>query len=112
MADQVGLKGKRDGGDFDEYPEDLKEDYFHLCSWINELAQKYKEKIRIEIIGVQTFCGLFKSIRYWTQTYPTFIVNKREKYTGRNKSQLDLIIQRHLASSSLSQRNDTQPSQA
>ena len=99
MTDQVGLEGKRDGRDFHEYPEDLKEDYFHLCSWINELAQKYGEKIRIEIIGVQTFCGLFKSIRYWTHTYPTFIVNKREKYAVGDKSQLDLIIQRHLASS-------------
>jgi hypothetical protein len=99
MTDQVGLEGRRDGGDFDEYPEDLKEDYFHLCSWVNDLARKYKDKIRIEMIGAQTFCGLFKSIRYWTQTYPTFIVNRREKYTGRDKSHLDVIIQRHLGHS-------------
>ncbi len=95
----MGLKGKWDEGDLNEYPEEVKEDYLSLCDWLNELAQKYGEKIRIEIIGVQTFRGLCKSIRYRTQTYPTFIVNKREKYIDGDRSQLDLIIQRHMASS-------------
>lgn len=92
----MGLVGKRDEVDFNEYPEEMKQDYLFLCSWINELAQKYREKIRIEIINVSSFRGLFKSIRHWTQTYPAFIVNRKEKYMGRDKSQLDLILQSHL----------------
>jgi uncharacterized protein YfbU (UPF0304 family) len=99
MTDQVGLKGNRDGGTFDEYPEELKEDHLRLCKWLNELAQKYKEKVRIEIIDPQSFRGFYKSIRYRTQTYPTFIVNKREEYTDADKSQLDLILQSYLARS-------------
>jgi hypothetical protein len=92
----VGLKGKRNEGDFNEYPEELKEDYLYLSGWINELAQKYGEKIRIEVIDARTLRGFYKSIRYRTQTYPTFIVNRREKYTDPDKTQLDLIIQSHL----------------
>ena len=99
MTDQVGLRSKRDAGDLDEHPEDVKEDYLHLCSWINEIAQKYKEKIRIEVIDPRTLRGLYKSIRYWTHTYPTFIVNRREKYTDGDKSQLNLILQNYLARS-------------
>ena len=96
MADQFGLREKRDEGDLNDYPEDVKENHLLLTNWLCELAQAYKEKIRIEIINVSSFRGFFKSIRFWTQTYPTFIVNKKQKYTGSDKSQLDLILQKHL----------------
>jgi len=95
----VGLTGKRDEVDLNEYPEDVKDDYNLLSSWLCELTQKYREKIRIEIINVSSFRGFYKSIRHWTQTYPTFIVNKREKYSGSDKSQLDLILEGHLGRS-------------
>ena len=95
----MGLKEKRDEGDFNEYPEELKEDYRHLSAWINELAQRYGEKILIDVIDARSVRGFYKSIRYRTQTYPTFIVNRREKYTDSDKSQLDLIIQNHLGHS-------------
>ena len=92
----MGLGRKRDEGDLNEYPEEMKEDYLFLCTWINEVAQRYKEKIRIELIDVRTLRGFYKSIRHWIQTYPAFIVNRKEKYIGRDKSQLDLILQSHL----------------
>ena len=75
----MGLVEKRDEGDLDEYPEDVKDDYNLLSSWLCELTQKYREKIRIELINVSSFRGFYKSIRHWTQTYPTFIVNKKVK---------------------------------
>jgi len=95
----VGLVEKRDEGDLDEYPEDVKDDYNLLSSWLCELTQKYREKIRIELINVSSFRGFYKSIRHWTQTYPTFIVNKKVKYSGSDKSQLDLILEGHLGRS-------------
>lgn len=95
----MGLVEKRDEGDLDEYPEDVKDDYNLLSSWLSELTQKYREKIRIELINVSSFRGFYKSIRHWTQTYPTFIVNKKVKYSGSDKSQLDLILEGHLGRS-------------
>jgi hypothetical protein len=95
----VGLVEKRDQGDLNEYPEDVKDDYNLLSGWLSELTQKYREKIRIELINVSSFRGFYKSIRHWTQTYPTFIVNKKVKYSGSDKSQLDLILEGHLGRS-------------
>lgn len=95
----MGLVEKRDEGDLDEYPEDVKDDYNFLSGWLCELTQKYREKIRIELINVSSFRGFYKSIRHWTQTYPTFIVNKKVKYSGSDKSQLDLILEGHLGRS-------------
>ena len=95
----MGLVEKRDEGDLNEYPEDVKDDYNLLSGWLSELTQKYREKIRIELINVSSFRGFYKSIRHWTQTYPTFIVNKKVKYSGSDKSQLDLILEGHLGRS-------------
>ena len=93
MADQVGLKEKSDNWDLNEYPEDLKEDYLFLSGWIRELSQKYREKILIKVIDVQSFQGVYKSIRYGIHRYPSFIINKKKKYTGKDKTRLDLLLQ-------------------
>jgi len=92
----VGLNEKRDEGDLNEYPKDLREDHRFLSVWVSELAQKYKNQITIELINASSFRGFLKSVRHWTQTYPTFIVNKKEKYVGKDKEQLDRILQSHL----------------
>lgn len=98
MSDQVGLKKKRDERDINEYPEDLKEDYLFLSNWIREIAQNYREKILIKVIDVQSLQGVYKSIRYRVGRYPTFIVNKKGKYTGNDKAQLDALLQEYLGS--------------
>jgi len=94
----VGLRGKRDNQILNEYPEDLKEDYLFLSNWIRELAQKYRERILIKVIDVQSLQGVLKSIRYWVHRYPTFIINKKKKYTGKDKDQLEALLQEHLSS--------------
>jgi len=93
------LKDKRDNQDLNEYPEDLKEDYLFLSNWIKELAQKYRERILIKVIDVQSLQGVMKSLRYWVHRYPTFIINKKRKYAGKDKNQLDTLLQEHLGSS-------------
>lgn len=98
MSDQVGLKKERDERDINEYPEDLKEEYLFLSNWIRELAQNYREKILIKIIDVQSLLGVYKSLRYGVRRYPTFILNKKEKYTGKDKAQLDTLLQEYLRS--------------
>ena len=97
MADQVGLRAKRDREILNEYPEELKEDYLFLSSWIRELSQRYGPKILIRVIDAQSFQGVYKSIRYWVHRYPTFIINNRKKYTGKDKGQLDTLLQEHLS---------------
>jgi len=96
MSDQVGLKKSRDNQMLNEYPEDLKEDYLLLSNWIRELAQKYREKILIRIIDVQSFQGVYKSIRYGIHRYPTFIIDKKKKYTGKDKNELDALLQQYV----------------
>lgn len=97
MSDQVGLRAKRDRAILNEYPKELKEDYIFLSGWIRELSQKYGPRILIRVIDAQSFQGVYKSIRYWVHRYPTFIINHRKKYTGKDKDRLDALLQENLA---------------
>jgi hypothetical protein len=80
-----------------EYPEDLKEEYLFLSNWIRELARKYGPQILIKVIDVQSLQGVYKSIRYGIRRYPTFVINRQTKYTGKDKDRLDTLIQEQLA---------------
>ena len=92
----MGLRKKRDDLALNEYPEDLKEEYLFLSNWIRELAQKYRQQILIRVIDIQSLLGIYKSIRHRVHQYPTFIVNKKGKYTGKDKAQLNALLQEYL----------------
>ena len=36
--------------------------------------------------------GLWKSLRHWVRTYPTFIVNGQAKYAGWDLGALDALL--------------------
>ncbi len=90
----MGLKtrDKKDNQDLNEYPEEVKEEYLYLSEWIRELSRKYREKILIRVTDAQSLQGFCKSIRYRTFRYPAFIINKRKKYTGKDKLRLESIL--------------------
>ena len=96
VADQVGLKEKKDRNILNDYPEDLKEDYLFLSGWIKELSQKYQENILIKVIDAQSFQGVLKSIRHGIFRYPTFVIDNKKKYTGKDKVRLDLLLREEL----------------
>jgi len=76
----------------------LKEEYLFLSNWIRELAKKYGQQILIKVIDVQSLQGVYKSIRYGILRYPTFVINRKKKYTGKDKNQLDTLLQEQLGS--------------
>ncbi len=94
----MGLKEKKDRSILNDYPEDLKEDYLFLSGWIKELSWKYREKILIKVIDAQSLQGFYKSIRYRAFHYPAFIINGKRKYIGKDKIQLDGLLQQEMGS--------------
>jgi hypothetical protein len=90
------VKDKKDHQDLNEYPEEVKEDYLFLSNWIREVAQKYREKILIRVIDAQSLQGFVKSIRYRAFRYPAFIIDHKKKYAGKDKVELDALLQQQL----------------
>ena len=52
------------GEELDGYPQDLKEDFERLSAWLIELAHRYGNAVRIQLIDPQSFEGFLKSVRY------------------------------------------------
>ncbi len=90
------LKDKRDNQDLNQYPEEVREDYLFLSGWVRELSQKYQEKILIRITDAQSLQGFIKSIRYRAFRYPAFVINGRKRYSGKDKAQLESLLQEEL----------------
>jgi len=96
LFDQAGLGGSRHEREINDYPPDLKEEYLRLSDWIRELSRRYKGRLVIKVIDVQSVLGIYKSIRYRIRKYPTFIVAGDEIYTGWDKDALAALLERRL----------------
>ncbi len=96
MADQVGLKKKKDNLILNEYPLELKEDYLFLSAWVRDLSQKYGGKILIKVIDAQSLLGFYKALRHRVFRYPAFIINKKKTYIGQDKKQLEALLREQM----------------
>jgi len=74
------------------YPPEVREEAGRLAAWLQDLSTRYGEQLRIHIIDPQSPEGLFKSLRYWVRRYPTFIINRRTKYTGWDPAALERLL--------------------
>jgi hypothetical protein len=110
LFDQAGLDQKFRQGEMDEYPPDLIEEFTRLSDWIRELNRLYKHRLLIKLIDVQSPLGIYKSLRYRIRTYPTFVVEGKETYTGWDKDQLENLLDKYINNSLLSRRRGLQPS--
>lgn len=100
IFDQTGLGRRVHGGQINEYPEDLKEDFLRLSNWLVELAHRYGDAVRIRLIDPQSLEGFLYSVRYWVRRYPAFIINGRKEYVGWDKAALDRVLQPHISGKS------------
>jgi hypothetical protein len=107
--DQAGLDKKFHQKEVNEYPGDLKEEYAKLSEWVKELTRLYKHRLLIKLIDVQSFLGIYKSLRHGIRRYPTFIIEGKEVYTGWDKNQLEGLLDKHIQTSLLQKRRRVQP---
>lgn len=75
----------------------MREEYLRLSDWVRTLSRTYQDRILIRIIDAASLMGLVKALWYRFRRYPTFIVNRQEKYTGWDERALTEILERHLA---------------
>ncbi len=108
LFDQAGLTQKFHQNEMNEYPSDLKEEYVKLSDWIRELRRLYKYRLFIKLIDIQSPLGIYKALRHRIRSYPTFIVEKKEIYTGWDKSKLEGLLDGYIKASLLSKRRRIQ----
>lgn len=107
--DQAGLDKKFHQKEVNEYPSDLREEYARLSEWAKELSRLYKHRLFIKLIDVQSFVGIYKSLRHRIRKYPTFIIEGKEVYTGWDKNQLEGLLDKYMKTSFLPKHRRSEP---
>ena len=107
--DGGGIDQKFHRKETDEYPSDLREEFAKLSDWIRELNRLYKHRLLIKLIDAQSLLGIFKSLRYWIRSYPTFIVEGKETYAGWDKIRLETLLDKYIKTSLLPKQRRVHP---
>lgn len=92
FIEDAGVSQRVQEEELKSYPEEMWRDYTRLSQMIRDLSARYGDQLRITLIDPQSPAGLWKSLRHWVRTYPTFIVNGREKYAGWDLTALDALL--------------------
>ena len=108
IFDEAGLKRACHEKEFDEYPQDLKEESAKLSDWVRELNRLYKHRLLIKLIDAQSLLGIYKSLRHRVRKYPAFIVEGKETLSGWDKSRLEELLDKHIKALVLSRRTRLQ----
>jgi hypothetical protein len=75
------------------YPPEILEEAERLATWLQDLSARYGEQLHIRIVDPQSVEGFFKSLRHRVRRYPTFIINRRAKYTGWETATLEHLLE-------------------
>ena len=92
FLDDAGVAQQVHKEELNSYPEEVWQDYARLSQMVREVSQRYGDQLRIVLIDPYSPMGLWKSVRHWVRTYPTFIVNGQTKYSGWDLSALDSVL--------------------
>jgi hypothetical protein len=95
---QAGIGQRVHQEEREQYPPHVLEEYERLRALIFALAHRYGGRIRIRVVDPQSLEGFFKSLRYWVRTYPTFIIDGREKVRGWDRQALEARLRASLGS--------------
>lgn len=79
------------------FPPEVLKDAERLVVWLGHLAARYGNRLHIHVIDPQSMEGFFKSLRYWVRRYPTFIINRRTRYTGWEPAVLERLLADRIA---------------
>lgn len=96
VFEETDLKRKFADKEINEYPEDVKKNVLHLSNWVRELIQRYSQRIQIKVIDALSPLGLYKRLRHRIKSFPTFIIDHRDKYSGWDKRALEVILDQRL----------------
>jgi hypothetical protein len=90
--DDAGISQRVQEEERNSYPEEMWQDYARLSQMVRDLSARYGDQLRIILTDPHSPMGLWKSLRHWVRTYPTFIVNGQAKYAGWDLGAPDSLL--------------------
>lgn len=64
------------------YPRQMLEDAQRLAAWLETLSERYRDRLQIRIVDVNSPRGFLKALRFGVHRYPGFIINQQTTVVG------------------------------
>jgi len=61
-------------------PDDMLQAYAQLSSWVNELVDRYGDKIAIKVIDAASIEGVWKTLRHGLRHFPAAVIDGHERF--------------------------------
>jgi len=78
--------------DSDAYPPQFHEEWKKLREILRELRRLYRHRIVILLVDSDSPLGLYKALRHRFRTCPTFILDKKDVYTGWDLKEIESLL--------------------
>lgn len=75
------------------YPSQILDEAQRLSAWLADLSARCGERLHIRVIDPQSPEGLYKSLRHWVRTYPTFVIDGQTKVVGWDFEALERAVE-------------------
>jgi hypothetical protein len=102
VLDEAGVKGRARHQDMADYPAEIKEELARLSEWLGELGRLYRHRISIRLIDAQSPLGIYKALLHRIRRYPTFIIEKKDVYSGWDRQRIEEILDARMQAARLS----------
>jgi hypothetical protein len=79
-------------------PEDLRQEYSAVSTWVHDLRERFGPRVRIKVIDVASIQGVWRSFRLRLRHYPAVIVQGERRYVGAaDLDQARQVIERYVS---------------
>ena len=68
--------------EINEYPEDVKQEFLRLSTWIRAVHSRYGNRVMIRLIDPRSPSGMWKVLRHRIRRFPAFLVDGAEWILG------------------------------
>ncbi|HOG17047.1 MAG TPA: hypothetical protein PLB96_06855 [Syntrophales bacterium] len=82
--------------DQNAYPPQFHEEWKRLREILLELKHLYQHRIDFRLVEADSLLGLYKAVRHRFRKYPTFILDKKDVYTGWNIEKIENLLDARL----------------
>jgi hypothetical protein len=101
LMNEAGVNSRTRHEDAADYPAELREELAKLSDWLSELCRLYRHRISIRLIDAKSPFGLYKSLLHRIRRYPTFIIEKKEVYSGWDRQKIEELLDTHMQEANL-----------
>jgi hypothetical protein len=92
LMNEAGVNSRARQQDIADYPAELREELAKLGDWLSVLCRLYRHRISIRLIDAKSPFGLYKSFLHRIRRYPTFIIEKKEVYSGWDRKKIEELL--------------------